>query len=115
MGGGSLLYYSSLLLFFPSQHGLTPINVAASSPVDATEKVELLLRHGAAPDAPLLPSAPHSAAAAPIVSAAAVPPRGVPTVSGVEDLPALMHAVITGDLAMVRVGAMDSLSLCVSL
>ncbi|PHJ19733.1 ankyrin repeat-containing protein [Cystoisospora suis] len=83
-------------------HGLTPINVAASSPVDATEKVELLLRHGAAPDAPLLPSAPHSAAAAPIVSAAAVPPRGVPTVSGVEDLPALMHAVMTGDLVMAE-------------
>lgn len=76
--------------------------MAASSPVDPREKVELLLRHGAAPDAPLLPSAPHSAAAAPIVSVPAVPARAVPTVSDVEDLPALMHAVMTGDLAMVR-------------
>ncbi|PFH32856.1 ankyrin repeat-containing protein [Besnoitia besnoiti] len=78
-------------------HGFSPLNVAASSTVSPYEKVELLLRYGAAPDFPLVPVAAPSR-----TRAATDPPHEVPTVAGSEDLPALMHAVVTGDLSLAE-------------
>ncbi|CBZ52077.1 putative ankyrin repeat-containing protein [Neospora caninum Liverpool] len=82
-------------------HGLSPLNVAASSLQAAHKKVELLLRYGAAPDSPLVPVAAHAAPAR-VTYALSAPDRPVPTVADSEDVPALMHAVITGDLRLAE-------------
>ncbi|KFH14129.1 ankyrin repeat-containing protein [Toxoplasma gondii MAS] len=82
-------------------HGFSPLNVAASSSQSPHRKVDLLLRYGAAPDYPLLPVASHAVRQA-VTSSPAASARSVPTVADSEDLPALMHAVITGDLGLAE-------------
>ncbi|KEP65020.1 UNVERIFIED_CONTAM: ankyrin repeat-containing protein [Hammondia hammondi] len=82
-------------------HGFSPLNVAASSSQSPHIKVDLLLRYGAAPDYPLLPVASHAVREA-VTSSPAASARAVPTVADSEDLPALMHAVITGDLSLAE-------------